>query len=306
MIDIIIPCYNESENIPVIRSRISKIFASMTEYQYEIVFVNDGSSDDTQEVLEALSSAHPEVKYIQLSRNFGHQPALKAGLDSASADAVISMDGDLQHPFEIIPILLQKWKEGFEVVYTLRTYDEDASFFKKTTSNLFYKLFSWASDFHFEKGEGADFRLIDRNVLECLQMNQEVDPFFRGLVKWVGFKQIGIPFKTDARKSGKSNYNLQRMVKLALTGVTSFSVKPLYFAAYLGFFFSFLSLLYIPYVIHAFIVGSAISGWASLIMTVVFFGGLQLSILGIIGIYLGKVFKQTQNRPPYIIKSTNH
>jgi len=303
-ISIIIPAYNEEKNIPIIRERIESVFSSLKDYLYEIIFVNDGSRDNTQRVLENLSIKYTEVKYVELSRNFGHQAVLKAGLDYAKANAIISMDADLQHPPEVIPQLIEQWEKGYDVVYTIREYNKNISFIKKTTSDFYYKIISSLSNFKFEKGT-SDFRLLDAKVVEELQQNKESDLFLRGLVKWIGFSQIYVKFTAGDRNEGKSKYTIRKMLHLALTGVTSFSVKPLYLAAYIGFFFSLSAILYVPYVIYSLIKGTETSGWTSLIMTVVFFGGLQLVILGIIGIYLGKIFKQVKNRPQFIVKSKN-
>ena len=304
-ISIIIPAYNEEKNLTAIHQKLQNVFSKLSNYSYEIIFVNDGSKDNTQEKLEELATQFSEIKFIEFSRNFGHQPAVKAGMDFADGDAVISMDCDMQHPPELIKKLLKKWEEGYEIVYTIRTYSENISYGKKVTSNLFYEFISKVSDIEIEKGAGADFRLLDASVIRIIRNLNESDTFLRGLVKWVGFKQIGVSFDAADRHSGESKYNLKKMMRFALSGVTAFSVKPLYLAAFLGFLFSGLSLLYIPYVIHSFITGTEISGWASLIMTVVFFGGVQLIILGIIGIYIGKIFKEAKNRPNYIIRSKN-
>lgn len=277
----------------------------VNEFSFEIIFVNDGSRDNTQAVLEALVEEFSEVKYIEFSRNFGHQPAVKAGLDFADGDVVISMDSDLQHPPELIPKMLSKWAEGFDVVYTIRTYPKEISYFKRKTSEVFYQFLSKISDIDLTNGGGSDFRLMDASVVAVMRNLKEDDLFLRGLTSWMGFKQTGIEFVAGERFSGQSSYDLKKMLAFAFTGITSFSVKPLYLATYLGFAFSGLSLLYIPYVIYAFISGTEISGWASLIMSVVFFGGVQLIILGILGIYLGKIFKQTKERPSYIVRKKN-
>jgi dolichol-phosphate mannosyltransferase len=214
------------------------------------------------------------------------------------------MDCDLQHPPGLIPELLAKWEEGYEVVYTIRLEDKKLPLGKQLSSRLFYKTLNSLSNVELETGS-ADFRLLDSKVLSVIRNFHENEPFLRGLFKWIGFKQTSIVFKPNARHSGKSKYSVQKMIKFALQGVTSFSVKPLYAAIYLGFTFSILSILYLPYVLHAFHTGKEVSGWASIIMTIVFFGGLQLTILGIIGIYIGKMFMQVKNRPNYIIRSTN-
>ena len=303
LVSIVIPAHNEEENIIVIVERIEKVFEKLN-YNFEIVVVDDGGTDKTLNVIEDLAKVKQNFFYIEFSRNFGHQPALKAGLDYAKGDCVISLDADLQHPPELFIKMLAKWEEGFEVVYTRRLEDKNQSFKKRKSSAYFYKLLNALSDVEIESGT-ADFRLLDRIAVNAFRDFTEYEPFIRGLVKLLGFKQYAIDYIPDERFSGASKYNLSKMKKLALHGVTSLSIKPLHTAVYLGFFFSFLSLLYIPYVLYAFFIGREVSGWASLISTVAFFGGLQLVILGIIGIYIGKMFMQTKNRPNYIIRSTN-
>lgn len=305
-ISVVIPAHNEEDNVALIHQRIKEVFAKLENYCFEIIFVNDGSRDQTQAKLEELSSQFEEVKFIEFSRNFGHQPAVKAGMDCSNGNAVISMDADLQHPPELIPDLIKKWEEGFDIIYTIRTYPKQISAFKRRTSILFYHLLSTISDVNLVQGGGSDFRLMDSSVVDVVREMNETDIFLRGLSTWVGFRQIGVPYIAAQRASGESSYNLNKMVRFAFTGITAFSVKPLYLAAYLGFIFSVFAVLgYVIYVIHSFVTQTEISGWASLIMTVVFFGGLQLIILGIIGMYLGKIFKQVKERPNYIIRSKN-
>ena len=303
LVSIVIPAFNESGNIAKICSEIGEVFSKLT-YSYEIILVADGCTDNTMKTIETLISINKNIFFIEFARNFGHQLALKAGLDYAKGDCVISMDCDLQHPPGLIPELLAKWEEGFEVVYTIRLEDKKLPLGKKISSRLFYKTLNSLSNVELETGS-ADFRLLDSKVVSVIRNFHENEPFLRGLFKWIGFKQTSIMFMPNARHSGKSKYSIQKMIKFALQGVTSFSIKPLYAAIYLGFSFSILSLLYIPYVIHAFHTGKEVSGWASIIMTIVFLGGLQLTILGIIGIYIGKMFIQVKNRPNYIIRSTN-
>jgi len=303
LVSIVIPAYNEADNIFVIAESIKKVFSSI-DYHYEIILVDDGSADHTLEKIKVYTSTSDNVFFLEFSRNFGHQLAVKAGMDHAFGDCVISMDCDMQHPPELIPEMLQKWQEGFEVVYTIREEDKTLSKGKRSSSSLFYKTLNWLSDIDLEPG-AADFRLLDQKVVNVFRNFQENEPFLRGLVKWLGFKQYSIKYNPAARFSGKSKYTIKKMFRLALHGVTSFSIKPLYSAVYLGFILSLASVLYIPYVIYAFVNNVEVSGWASMIMTIVFFGGLQLIILGIIGIYVGKMFMQTKNRPNYIIRSTN-
>ena len=304
-VNIIVPCYNERGNIQRLISEIHKSMESVSnKYDYCITFVNDGSNDGTLELLMEMSETDKHIKYLHFSKNFGHQLAVKAGIDYSMEDIVISMDADLQHPPEMIPELLQKWEEGFQVVNTLRVYPEGISKKKRLTSRGFYKILNFISEEKIIDGS-ADFRLLDKSVVNVIKNMDESEPFLRGIIPWVGFSQTHIPYQAHQRFSGKTKYTIKKMFTLAISGMTSFSVKPLYFSVYLGFLFSFLSILYVPYVAYSFINGSEISGWASLIMTVVFFGGIQLSILGIIGIYIGKVFKQTKNRPNYIVQHKN-
>lgn len=305
-ISIVIPAHNEEGNVASVHEKIRQVFSGLNDYDFEIIFINDGSRDQTQQKLEELSKKYSEIKFIEFSRNFGHQPAVKAGMDHAHGNAVISMDGDLQHPPELIPEMIRKWEEGNDIVFTVRKYPKEISWFKRKTSDFFYKILSKLSDVNLTKGGGSDFRLMDADAVEVMRSFNEDDLFLRGLTSWMGFKQAGIEFTANERLSGRSSYNLKKMVTFAFTGITAFSVKPLYIAAYLGFLFSGLSVVgYGIYVVYSFISKTEISGWASLIMTIVFFGGLQLIILGIIGIYLGKIFKQVKERPNYIIKNKN-
>jgi len=303
LISIVIPAYNESENIPKTVPTILNLIKPLP-YRFEIIMVADGCTDNTLDKIQELALEHKNIFYIEFSRNFGHQNALKAGLDHASGDCVISLDCDLQHPPEIIPEMLSKWESGYEVVYTIRKEDKKLPLTKRFTSRLFYDTINKLSDVEIESGS-ADFRLLDKKVVRIMKNFHENEPFLRGLIKWIGFKQFSMEYSPNQRTLGKSKYSLKRMISFALQGVTSFSVRPLYGAIYLGFTFTMLSILYLPYVLHAFHNGKEVSGWASIIMTIVFFGGLQLTILGIIGIYVGKMFIQVKERPNYIIRSTN-
>ncbi len=303
LISIVIPAYNESENIPKTVPAILNLIKSLP-YRFEIIMVADGCTDNTLDKIQELILEHKNIFYIEFSRNFGHQNALKAGLDHANGDCVISLDCDLQHPPELIPEMLSKWESGYEVVYTIRKEDKKLPISKRFSSRLFYNTINRLSDVEIESGS-ADFRLLDNKVVRIMKNFHENEPFIRGLIKWIGFKQFSIEYFPKQRTLGKSKYSLKRMISFALQGVTSFSVRPLYGAIYLGFTFTMLSILYLPYVLHAFHNGKEVSGWASTIMTIVFFGGLQLTILGIIGIYVGKMFMQVKERPNYIIRSTN-
>lgn len=302
-IAIVIPSCNEEANIPVMTEALQKIFADLP-YTYSITFVDDGSTDGTLDAIKKETAKNLPVYYISLARNFGHQNALKAGLDMVDADAVIMMDGDLQHPPQLIPELIREWEAGYDIVYTIRRDHKEMPLMKRKTSNMFYNLINNLSDIELEQGT-ADFRLMDRKVVEVFRAFKEADLFMRGLVKWMGYKQLGIEYDPAERTRGKSKYTVKKMIRFALQGITSFSTRPLYIAAYLGFIFSLLSLLYVPYIIYSYYFGHAISGWASMIATIAFFGGLQLMILGIIGMYIGKLFVQSKQRPHYIVKESN-
>ncbi len=302
-VSIITPVYNEEKNIPLLVSTIATVLKDLP-YSYHIIMVDDGSSDGTLSVIKEQTAIHATVKYISFSRNFGHQNALKAGLDMATGDCVISMDGDMQHPADLIPVMLAKYEEGYDVVYTIRQEDKNLPAFKKSTSNFYYKILNRLSDVKVDKG-AADFRLMSMKVTEAVRNLPEQDLFFRGIVKWVGFKQVALEYNPQERVHGSTKYTIRKMVSLALNGILSFSKKPLYLAAYLGIIFSTLSLLYIPYIAYSYFYGHPISGWASVIATITFFGGLQLLILGVIGIYIGRMFIQMKNRPMYIVKESN-
>lgn len=302
-ISIVVPSYNERGNVRVLYGALAEVFSSM-DYRWEVIFVDDGSTDGTLDELKVLAGEHKNLFWVELARNFGHQSALLAGLSVATGDAVVSMDGDMQHPPLFLPRLIEQWEQGYEVVYTLREEDKKLSAFKRGSSKAFYRVLNLLSNIKVEPG-AADFRLLDRRVVDVLLALGESDPFLRGLVKWVGFRQIGLEYLPEARFSGQSKYNFKKMINLALRGITSFSERPLHLALWVGGVFTGLALLYLPYVVWSVVTDHAMAGWASLLMTVVFFGGVQLLMLGIIGLYIGKIFVQSKGRPEYIIRDTN-
>jgi glycosyltransferase involved in cell wall biosynthesis len=304
LISIIIPAYNEDTNIEILISRLFNCL-QQTEFIYEIIVINDGSSDKTQDLLEEISVLYSNVYFINLSRNFGQQNALRAGYEHASGKAVICMDADLQNPPEIIISMLEKWQQGYEVVICKRKNAvQHGGFIKGISSKMFYRILSAISDIPIEQ-HSPDFRLIDRQLVDLIKQMPEKDIFFRGMISWMGFKRAVIEYNHGLRIHGETQYSIPKMIKLAGSGLTSFSVRPLHLAIYLGVFISGLSLLYIPYVLYQFYNGHTISGWSSLIIAVSFLGGLQLLIIGILGLYLGKLFIQSKGRPNYIIKNTN-
>jgi len=296
--------YNEGENLFVFYNAVKKVVKDLP-YYFEFCFVNDGSQDNTLAVIRTLAQQDKAVKYLSFSRNFGQQVALKAGIDSIDADAIIMMDSDMQHPPEMIPTLIQVWQDKkVNMVNTLRDEDQDLSWFKKQTSKRFYQLLNKVSELKMQAGQ-ADFRLIDRQIISLLKNSKEHDVFLRGMIQWLGFEQYTLSYKANKRFAGESKYTFRKMFRLALDGITSFSVKPLYTAIYIGFFFAFSSFLYLPYIIYTFIMGTFIDGWASLLVTVAFFGGLNLIVMGVMGIYIGKILIQNKERPLYIIQEQN-
>lgn len=303
MISLIVPAFNEEENLPVLVHRLMTIMEPYN--SYEILIIDDGSSDQTRYVLRQLSTAYPVVRFLSFSRNFGHQMALRAGYDNARGEAVICLDADLQHPPELIPTLIAKWREGYEVVYTVRQTDPTLSWFKRTTSAYFYKMLRSVSNLQIEDG-AADFRLLDRKVVNTLKQFKENDLFLRGAISWVGFRQCRILYEPAARYAGRSKYSFRKMLKLAAMGITSFSTRPLYLSVLLGFtMFLFASLFGAEVLYERYFTNATVSGWTTLVLLLVLIGGVQFIMIGIIGVYLGKTFVEVKGRPAYIISDTS-
>lgn len=301
-ISVVVPSYNEQDNVSILFDKVSE---QLLGYDFEVIFVDDGSSDKTLENLIKLSQEYKSVKYLSFSRNFGHQAALRAGLKAAKGSVVISMDADLQHPPSLLPTLLSKWKDDkYEVVYTVRKDTAATGRMKRTTSSMFYRILNFFSGLKMEEG-AADFRLLDRKVVDVINAQQESDIFLRGYISWIGFKQIGIPYTPAKRFSGKSKYNFKRLISLAGKGVTQFSIKPLRFAHLLAVVAFLISFIYVLYAAAVAISGHAIPGWLSLVVLFVFMQGVQFLLLGLIGEYLGRTFMQTKNRPEFIISKSS-
>jgi dolichol-phosphate mannosyltransferase len=300
LLSIIVHFYNELEGISLFLERLLPV---AQKYDYEIIFVNDGSTDKTSSLLEEFASKNKHIKVISFIRNFGHQMALMAGYDHAKGDAVITIDADLQDKPELIPELIDKWEQGYKVVYAKRE-ERDDSYFKKQTASLFYQIINFLSDTPIPKDVG-DYRLMDKQVVQFLTHLSERKDFLRGIVAWGGFKSTDVYFKRDKRTTGTTHYPLSKMIDLAMNGITSFSTKPLRMATYLGFLSSFFSVLVIVFKLiqHALFPQTYwLPGWASLFFAVVFLGGVQLITIGIIGEYIGKIYKHIQARPNYLIK----
>jgi polyisoprenyl-phosphate glycosyltransferase len=303
-ISFVIPVWNEGPNIFKLFHELTTALSGIA-YRHEIIFVDDGSTDASLALIKDLSNKNPNVFYIELSRNFGHQHALKAGLDLADGDCVITMDCDLQHPPDVVKMLIKKWEEGYDVVYTRRRDNKNLSWLKRKTSSAFYALLDRLSDLKLEHGT-ADFRLMSRNMLNAFAHLNESELFIRGLIKWAGFRQAAVDYDPQERFAGDSKYNFKKMLSFAVRGITSFSVKPLKLIAYLGMVLFLISLALIPYVLGSYLLGRAVSGWASLMILVTFFGSLQLLMLGIVGLYLSKIVIQSKQRPLYFIRETNY
>ena len=303
-LSIVIPTFNEEGNILPLYEQITEVLKPIQITAYELIFIDDGSSDASVLQIEKLRQADTSVHLIEFSRNFGHQYALKAGLDCARGAAVISLDADLQHPPALIAEMLTLWRSGAQVVYTRRQDKKNIGFFKKMSAKAFYWLANRLSEVPIEEGT-ADFRLLDRKVVAAIKSFKESHLFLRGLIPTLGFKQVALDYEPAQRFSGQSKYSFSKMFQFAINGITSSSAKPLYFSIYLGLFFAFLAFVYGCYAIYISIfTDAAITGWTSLIASVLFIGGIQMILIGIVGIYLGKLFVQSKQRPTYIIKSS--
>ena len=298
---IVVPVYNEEEVIHETYRRLTEVMRS-TKEAYELLFVNDGSRDRTAEIIKEYSEQDPAVVLLDFARNFGHQIAITAGMDYARGEAVVVIDADLQDPPELILEMIEKWKQGFDVVYAKRTKRKGETYFKKQTAAMFYRFLRAMTDIDIPLDTG-DFRLLDRKV--CNQMNsiQEKNRFVRGLVSWVGFKQIAVEYERDERLAGESKYPLKKMLKLSMDGITSFSYKPLKLASYAGVTLSGIGFIYLLVVLYLkLFTDSTITGWSSLIVIQLFFSGIILIMLGMIGEYIGRIYDETKNRPLYIVR----
>jgi len=297
---IVAPIYNELENIPELYPRIRDVMDQIGE-SWELVLVDDGSTDGSAEVMRKLAEDDPRVRPVIFARNFGHQIAVTAGLDYARGDAVVIIDADLQDPPEVILDLIAKWREGYEVVYAVREERAGESWFKKTTASLFYRVIYRITDVNIPLDTG-DFRLMDKKVVNVMRQMREKHRFLRGMSSWVGFKQIGVSYKRKPRFAGETKYPLKKMIKLALNAVTSFSYFPLQLATYIGFVAAGLSVLAIPVVaILRLTSGTTLEGQATTLIMVLFLGGVQLISLGIIGEYIGRIYDEAKGRPLYVV-----
>lgn len=296
-ISIVVPAYNEEKNIPLLISTVNREMMT-SGYPFELIIIDDGSSDDT--CLAVTSSPYP-TRLIKLSRNFGKENALTAGIELAQGDAVILMDADLQHPIHLIHDFLAAWRKGFEMVYGVRQHREDRSWFISKASSTFYKLLEKSTATSIPRGAG-DFRLLDRKVVEAIRSLPERDRFMKGIFGWVGFSSHPIPFFPTNRAEGQSSFNFRSLFALAVTGVTSFSVLPLRIWTGIGAMISVCSILYATFIaLRTAFFGTDVPGWATITISILFLGGIQLFSIGVLGEYLGRVFDEVKRRPKYIV-----
>src|ERR1017187_3029645 len=296
---VVIPVYNEHENLPELYRRLSAVLKPLKE-PYEIIFVDDGSHDDSRALIRKLAAEDKNVRALFLSRNFGHQAALSAGLDHSRGQAVVAMDSDLQDPPEVIPLLIERWRLGFQVVYAVRKKRKEAAL-KKAAYVLFYRLLHGMADLDIPMDAG-DFSLMDRQVVDIMKKMPERNRFIRGLRSWIGFRQCGLEYEREARHAGEPKYTLTRLLKLAFDGFLSFSYVPLRMAFWLGLVAFLMCLLYTGYALYTKIaLGTNPPGWTSLMIAVMLLGGVQLVLIGIVGEYIARIYDEVKQRPFYVV-----
>lgn len=297
---VLVPVFNEAGVLPLFHERLVAVLDGLGTSS-DILYIDDGSTDNSRAILAALCEKDDRAGFLVLSRNFGKEIAMAAGLDHASADAVVIIDADLQDPPELIPQLVEKWREGFDVVYAVRTDRDGETWLKKATARAFYRLIHHAANFDIPRDTG-DFRLLSRRAVEALKRLPEQHRFMKGLFAWIGFRQIGVPYQREPRHAGTTKWNYWRLWNFALEGITSFTTAPLRFATYLGVFIAFLAFAYgMGIVIDTLVHGNPVPGYPSLMAVVLFLGGVQLLFIGILGEYLGRMFDESKRRPLYFV-----
>lgn len=297
MISIVTPVYNEEDNVIFFHDAVTRVMEE-TGIAYELIYVDDGSHDRTNELICGLAEKDPHVRALTFARNFGHQIAITCGMDFARGDAVITMDGDMQHPPALIPTLIGKWKEGYDIVQTVRTATEDAGLIKKITSAGYYTMINSISKTPVLPG-GSDFRLMDRKALDVFLKFREHSRFIRGIVGGLGFKTASVKFEAPARHAGVSKFNMRKMLHFAVDGILTNSTTPLRAAFYAGIFAGIAGIILILHVLYAYLTGAVVPGWTTLTILVSFFGAVNLVGLGIIGEYIGRIYEESKNRPLY-------
>lgn len=302
LLSLVIPCFNEEQVIAETVSRLNDFCSELTELEAELIFIDDGSQDHTLSLLRDYAAKDPRIKVICFTRNFGHQIAVTAGMDAAKGDAVVLIDADLQDPPEVIHQMIDKWRAGYDVVYGTRTARKGESIFKRSSARGFYRLLNKLSDVPIPLDTG-DFRLMTRAIVDSLKAMPERDRFVRGMVSWVGFKQIAIPYKRAERFAGKSKYPLGKMLRFATDGILSFSTKPLQMSIGLGMLAAFIAMGGIFYAIGMRIFTDTwVEGWTALMIAILFLGGVQLICVGILGEYIGRIYNEVKHRPLYIVE----
>jgi polyisoprenyl-phosphate glycosyltransferase len=303
LVSVVVPMYFEEEVAQECYNRLKAVMDD-NEINYEFIFVNDGSTDRTIYILKEISIADHRTKVIDFSRNFGHQTAVTAGIDYASGDAIVIIDADLQDPPEVIPVLLDKWRQGYEIVYAKRKKRSGETWFKLITAKYFYRFLNYMSDIDIPKDTG-DFRIIDRKVADVFKMMTERNRFVRGMFSWIGFRQTHIEYERDERFAGETKYPFRKMIKFASDGIIAFSTKPLRFVMTLGFVSVLISLFVLCYTIIIKLFGQQVqAGWASIMVAITFFSGIQLLGVGIVGQYIARIYDESKNRPIYIVRET--
>jgi polyisoprenyl-phosphate glycosyltransferase len=298
LLSVVAPVYDEEQ---LVEQFVARACAAAAEYDFELVIVNDGSSDSTPELLDRIAATDPRVRVIHLSRNFGHQAALTAGLEHARGDVVVMLDADLQDPPELIPDMIARWSQGAEVVYAVRRQRSGETAFKLATASWFYRLFNKLAQVDLEPNSG-DFRLLDRRALDALLTMTERSRFLRGMTVWVGFSQTAISYERDARHAGETKYTLRRMLRFSLDAIASFSHLPLQLATYAGILSAGVAFIAIPVVIVLRIADSYLPGFSSITIAILLLGGIQLIALGLIGEYVGRIYDEVKHRPLYIVR----
>lgn len=300
-----VPAYNEEDVIMEFYNRVSGVTLDMAGYDFEFLFINDGSRDRTLPIIKGLREKDPRVSYVDLSRNFGKEVAMLAGFDYARGDAVVIIDSDLQDPPELIKDMVFYWEEGYEDVYAKRKDRQGETWMKKWTSQSFYRVLKKATDIPIQEDTG-DFRLLDARCVNALRQMRESQRYTKGLFSWLGFKKKEILFSRDARVAGKTKWNYGKLINLAIEGVTSFTTYPLKLSTYIGGVVSITAFIYIFFIIIKTIAfGEPVRGYPSLMSVILFLGGIQLLSLGVIGEYLGRIFNETKNRPVYLVQEYN-
>jgi dolichol-phosphate mannosyltransferase len=299
LLSVVAPVYNEEATIEEFYARVC---SALEDLPFELILVDDGSSDGTPITLDHLATSDPRVRVVFLSRNFGHQTALTAGLDHARGDAVVMLDADLQDPPELIVRMLDHWRAGCDVVYAVREQREGESRFKLATARWFYRLFDKLAQVELQPNSG-DFRLLDRRALDALRSMRERNRFLRGMTVWVGYRQAAVPYRRDPRYAGETKYTISRMLRFSLDAISSFSHRPLQLATLLGFMISTLAFIAIPVVVVLRILGSYLPGFGSITIAVLLLGGIQLIAIGIIGEYVGRIYDEVKDRPLYLVKA---